>query len=42
MLRIRENSDVEKEIQETVDFISSEIQLDIDRGRIVKGEYGVE
>jgi hypothetical protein len=42
MLRIRENSDVEKEIQETVDFISSEIQLDIDRGRIVKGEYGAE
>jgi hypothetical protein len=42
MLRIRENSDVEKMIQETVDFISSEIQLDIDRGRIVKGEYGAE
>ena len=42
MLRLREGMDVEAEIQKEIDFITNEIQLDIDRGRIVKGEYGTE
>ena len=41
MLRLREGMDVEAEIQKGIDFIANEIQLDINRGRIVKGEYGV-
>jgi hypothetical protein len=41
MLRLREGMDVEAEIQKEIDFITNEIQLDINRGRIVKGEYGV-
>jgi hypothetical protein len=42
MLRLREGMDVEAEIQKEIEFITNEIQLDIDRGRIVKGEYGAE
>lgn len=42
MLRLREWMDVEAEIQKEVEFISNEIQIDIDRGRIVKGQYGAE
>jgi hypothetical protein len=42
MLRLREGMDVEIEIQKEIDFIANEIQLDIDRGRIIKGEYGAE
>lgn len=42
MLRTTENMDIEAEIEKTVEFIAKEIQIDIDRGRIVKGEYGVE
>ena len=41
MLRLREGMDIEAEIQKQIEFIANEIQLDIDRGRIVKGEYGV-
>ncbi len=42
MLRLRENMDIEAEIERTVEFIANEIQIDIDRGRIKKGEYGTE
>jgi hypothetical protein len=42
MLRLREGMDVEAEIQKEIEFVANEIQLDIDRGRIVKGEYGAE
>lgn len=41
MIRLREGMDVEAEIQKHIEFIANEIQIDIDRGRIVKGEYGV-
>jgi hypothetical protein len=42
MLRLREDLDIEAEIERTVEFIANEIQIDIDRGRIKKGEYGTE
>ena len=31
----------DKHVQESIDVIANEIQIDIDRGRIVKGEYGI-
>jgi hypothetical protein len=40
MLHLPKGMDVEIGIQKEMDFIANEIQLDIDRGRIVKGEYG--
>lgn len=42
MIRIRKGMDVEAELQKEIEFIANQIQINIDRGRIVKGEYGVE
>ena len=42
MLRLRDGMVVEDEIQKEIEFIANEIQLDIDRGRIIKGQYGAE
>lgn len=42
MIRIQEGIDIEAEIQKAIEFIANEIQLDIDKGRIIKGEYGAE
>jgi hypothetical protein len=37
---LRDNS--EEHINETIECITKEIQIDIDNGRIVKGEYGID
>ena len=42
MVRVREGMDIEVEIQKEIEYIANEIQLDIDKGRIIKGEYGAE
>ncbi len=42
MFRLRENSEIEHIIQEHLDFITNEIQIDINKGRIKKGEYGTK